>query len=159
MISNKIIYIHGLQSNSQSKKAKKFASLFPEIEIPDFTGSFQERMDYLYPILGNEKDWTIIGSSFGGLMGSVFTCKHPEQVRKLVLLAPALILPEFALQHFAPIDIPVVLVHGTNDELMPPMQVRELAAEVFENLEYIVIEDDHRLHKAIEELDWREILA
>ena len=100
MISNKIIYIHGLQSNSQSKKAKKFASLFPEIEIPDFTGSFQERMDYLYPILGNEKDWTIIGSSFGGLMGSVFTCKHPEQVRKLVLLAPALVLPEFALQHF-----------------------------------------------------------
>jgi len=159
MINNKSIYIHGLQSNSQSKKARRFAQLFPGIEIPDFVGSFQERMNYLYPILGNEFDWTIIGSSYGGLMGAVFTCKHPEQVRKLVLLAPALLLPEFASQHFIPIDNPVVLVHGAADELMPPIQVRELAAEVFTNLEYIAVEDDHKLHNALEELDWKAILA
>ena len=159
MTNNKAIYIHGLESNSQSKKAQRFAQLLPGMEVPDFVGSFQERMDYLYPILGNERDWTIVGSSFGGLMGAVFTCKHPEQVRKLILLAPALMLPEFALQNFLPIDIPVVLVHGMNDELIPPLQVRDLAVNVFNNLEYIAVDDDHRLHKALEELDWKEILG
>jgi len=158
MINNKAIYIHGLESNSQSKKARKFAQLFPDFEIPDFVGTFQERMNHLYPILGNERDWTIVGSSFGGLMGAVFTCNHPEQVRKLILLAPALILPEFSLQHFQPIDVPVGLVHGMNDELIPPLQVRDLAVNVFNNFEYIAVDDDHRLHKAIEELDWKELL-
>jgi len=159
MLNHKLIYLHGLESSSQSGKARKFAQLFPGLEIPDFTGTFEQRMNHLYPLLGSEKDWTIIGSSYGGLMGAVFTCKYPEQVHKLILLAPALILPEFALQHFLPINVPVVLVHGMNDELIPPFAVRDLAINVFTNLEYIAVNDDHRLHKAIDELDWMGLLS
>lgn len=159
MLNAKLIYLHGLESSSRSGKARQFAQLFPGMRTPDFSGTFEERMKQLYPILGNQKDWTIIGSSFGGLMGAVFTCKHPEQVRKLILLAPALMLPEFTSEHFRPINIPTVLVHGMQDDIVPPRLAREIAQEVFTNLEYIPVEDGHRLHKAFEELDWNKILS
>lgn len=159
MLNAKLIYLHGLESSSQSGKARQFAQLFPGMHTPDFSGTFEERMKQLYPILGNQKDWTIIGSSFGGLMGAVFTCRHPDQVRKLVLLAPALMLPEFTSEHFRPIDIPTVLVHGMQDDIVPPRLAREIAQEVFQNLEYIPVEDGHRLHRAFEVLDWNKILS
>lgn len=92
MDNSSIIYLHGLESTSQSGKARQFAQKFPGMITPDFTGTFDERMNQLSPILADKKDWTIIGSSFGGLMGGVFTLDHPDQVRKLILLAPALLL-------------------------------------------------------------------
>ena len=159
MLNSKLIYLHGLESSSQSGKARQFAQLFPGMQTPDFSGTFEERMKQLYPILGNQKEWTIIGSSFGGLMGAVFTCRHPEQVRKLILLAPALMLPEFTSEHFPSIDVPTVLVHGRQDDIVPPHLAREIAQEVFQNLEYIPVEDGHRLHRAFEELDWNRILS
>jgi pimeloyl-ACP methyl ester carboxylesterase len=168
MDNSKIIYLHGLESTSQSGKARQFAQKFPGMVTPDFTGSFDERMMQLYPILGGKKDWTIIGSSFGGLMGAVFTLDHPAQVRKLILLAPALILPPFASradpstgsgQRRETVSVPTVIVHGTEDDVVPLEPVRELAEKVFTNLTYYVVQDGHRLHKAFEELNWEEILA
>jgi pimeloyl-ACP methyl ester carboxylesterase len=160
MIENSsLIYLHGLESTSQSGKARQFAQKFPGMLTPDFTGSFEERMAQLYPILGDKKDWTIIGSSYGGLMAAVFACKHPQQVRKLVLLAPALMLPEFISEHFSQIDIPTILIHGAQDDVVLPDAVRQIARDVFVNLDYIAVEDGHRLHKAFEELDWEEIVS
>lgn len=160
MIDNStIIYLHGLESTSQSGKARQFAQIFPGMFTPDFTGSFEERMAQLSPILGDKKEWTIIGSSYGGLMGGVFTCTYPGQVRKLILLAPALMLPEFTGKKFNKIDVPTVLVHGTQDEVVLPGPVRIIAENIFTKLEYISVEDGHRLHKAFDELNWAEILA
>jgi len=89
MIDNsRLIYLHGLESDSNSGKARLFREWFPGMLTPDFSGSFDERMSQLYPILSKNTDWTLIGSSFGGLMGATFTCDHPTQVRKLILLAP-----------------------------------------------------------------------
>lgn len=126
---------------------------------PDFTGSFEERMAQLEPILGNQKDWVIIGSSYGGLMGTVFTCQHPTQVRKLILLAPALLTDPFgAYLDLQPVSVPTSIIHGTEDDVVPPAPVRELAERLFTNLEYISVVDGHRLHKAFDELDWEKIL-
>ena len=80
----KIVYLHGLESTSQSGKARQFAQRFPGMLTPDFTGSFDERMAQLTPILGDESGWTLIGSSFGGLMGAVFTLENESQVRKAI---------------------------------------------------------------------------
>jgi len=157
--NSKLIYLHGLESTSRSGKARQFAAMFPGMITPDFTGSFEERMSQLRPILGDAGEWTIIGSSFGGLMGAVFTLEHPTQVRKLILLAPALILPPFASHpDLHPVSVPTVIVHGTEDDVVPLEPVRELAEKVFTNLTYYVVQDGHRLHKAIEELDWPKIL-
>jgi predicted alpha/beta hydrolase family esterase len=160
MDNSKIIYLHGLESTSQSGKARQFAEKFPGMVTPDFKGSFEERMKKLKPILGRKKNWVIIGSSFGGLMGTVFTCEHPSQVRKLILLAPALLRDQFATYlNLEPVSVPTVIVHGTEDDVVPLKPVRELAEKLFKNLTYHIVNDGHRLHKAFVELDWEEILA
>jgi pimeloyl-ACP methyl ester carboxylesterase len=160
MDNSKIIYLHGLESSSQSGKARQFAEKFLGMVTPDFTGSFEERMKQLKPILGRRKNWTIIGSSFGGLMGTVFTCEHPTQVRKLILLAPALLRDHFAAYlDLEPVSVPTVLIHGTEDDVVPPEPVREIAEKLFTNLQIITVDDGHRLQKAFGELEWEEILT
>ncbi|MBI5962014.1 MAG: alpha/beta fold hydrolase [Chloroflexi bacterium] len=157
---SRLIYLHGLESNSQSGKARQFAEKFPGMVTPDFTGSFEERMKQLKPILGRKKNWTIIGSSFGGLMATVFTCEHPTQVRKLVLLAPALLRNQFASYlNLEPVTVPTIIIHGTEDDVVPLEPVRKVAEKLFTFLTYRVVDDGHRLLKAFEELDWEEILA
>ena len=154
-----MIFLHGLESSSQTYKASVIRNSYPELIVPDFTGPLEERMKALYPILGDKKDWTIIGSSFGGLMGAIFTCEHPGQVQKQVLLAPALILPEFSpFLDDEPVSVPTTIIHGTQDTVVPLEPVREIARKVFTNLTYHIVEDDHRFHAATDTLDWKTIL-
>lgn len=153
------IYLHGLDSDSSSGKARQFREWFPGMLTPDFKGVFKERMGQLSPILGDKTGWTIIGSSFGGLMGATFTCDHPSQVRKLILLAPALMLDPFASRASQPVSVPTTVILGTQDEVVPLELVRGIAQRHFTDLTCIVVDDDHSLHKTLHELDWNAILA
>lgn len=160
MDARRLVYLHGLESDSHSGKARQFREWFPVMLTPDFKGSFEERMTQLEPILADGSDWTIIGSSFGGLMGTVYTLDHATRVRKLILLAPALTLPPLASRSdLEPVSVPTILIHGTRDEVVPLEPVRAIAQGLFTNLTYHVVEDDHRLHKTVHELDWESILA
>ena len=159
-MTRNIIFLHGLESSSQAYKASVMRKSFPQLIVPDFIGPLQARMETLYPILGDKKGWTIVGSSFGGLMGAIFTCDHPDQIRKLVLLAPALMLPEFASYlDREPVTVPTAIIHGTQDDVVPLEEVREIAQKVFTNLTYHIVDDGHRLHTATDTLDWKTILA
>jgi len=156
--TTRLIYLHGLESDSNSGKARQFREWFPGMLTPDFKGIFEERMTQLDPILSDKTDWTIIGSSFGGLMGATFTCDHPTQIRKLILLAPALMLPPFASRVPKPVSVSTTVIHGTQDTVVPLEPVREIAKRHFTDLTYIVVDDDHRLHKSVHELDWIKTL-
>ncbi len=159
-MNRNMIFLHGLESSSQTYKASIMRKSFPGLIVPDFTGSLEERMGDLYPILGDKKDWTIVGSSFSGLMGAIFTCEHPDQVRKQILLAPALTLPEFAsYPSREPVSVPTTIIHGTQDDVVPLEQVREIAQKVFTNLTYKIVDDNHRLRVTTDTLDWRMILS
>ena len=159
MIDEKrLIFIHGSDSSSQTYKAGLLRQQFPEMTVPDFSGSLAERMDQLEGILGATTGWKIIGSSLGGTMAALFAARHPDQVRKLVLLAPALELPEISEQVTGPIPVACTIFHGTQDEVVPLEENRRIAGRLFRELEYIVVEDDHRLHKTAEEMDWAKIL-
>jgi predicted esterase len=92
-------------------------------------------------------------------MATIFTLEHEEQVRKLVLLAPALAQEITPLPKPGPISIPTILIHGTQDTVVPFDPVREIAQRLFNNLTLYSVEDDHRLHKTANELDWNTILA
>ena len=160
MDTSRFIYLHGLESDSNSGKARQFREWFPGMLTPDFKGSFEERMTQLEPILAGKDGWTLIGSSFGGLMGTVYTCKHPTQVRKLILLAPALLREPFGSHlDLEPVSVPTVIIHGTLDDVVPLGPVREIAQRLFTNLTYHIVKDDHRLHKTAQEMDWKTILA
>ena len=157
--TGRLIYIHGRDSDSSSGKARLFREWFPGTITPDFKGSFDERMSQLQKILSDQAGWTLIGSSYGGLMATIFTLEHEEQVRKLVLLAPALAQEITPLPKPGPISIPTILIHGTQDTVIPFNPVREIAQRLFNNLTLYSVEDDHRLHKTANELDWNTILA
>ena len=155
----RIIYLHGLDSNSQTYKAALIRTIYPDLITPDFTGSLEERMQQLYPILGDESNWTLIGSSFGGLMAALFATQHPGQIRKMILLAPALMFPEFAQNlKTKPITVPTVIVHGRQDTVVPLGQITPLAEKAFLYLTYHIVDDDHRLHQTADMLDWKSLI-
>ena len=160
MDTSRIIYLHGSDSNSNSGKARLFREWFPGMLTPDFIGSFDERMTQLHAILSDKTDWTLIGSSYGGLMGTLFTLEHATQVRKLILLAPALTLdPLASLSDPQPVSVLTHLIHGTLDTVVPLEPVRAIAQKLFTNLTVHIVEDDHRLQRSVNELDWKTILA
>jgi len=155
----RIIFIHGSgKEKNQTYKARLLRGMFPGMVTPNFDGDLPERMNQLKAILGNGTGWILIGSSLGGLMAALFATQAPGQVRKLVLLAPALTLPEFTLILPVTIDIPTVIVQGTQDELIQLPATRVLAEKTFTHLTYMVVDDDHRLHKTAETLDWKSLL-
>ncbi len=154
-----IVFIHGSSGDkSRTYKARTLCGLFPGMVIPDFEGNLSERMMQLSATLEKGSGWTLVGSSLGGLMAALFAAQAPGKVRKLVLLAPALILPEFSGIPPASIDIPTVIIQGTQDELIPVQVSREIAEKTFTHLRYMVVDDDHRLHKTAEKLDWKSLL-
>ena len=159
MSQSNMMFLHGLEGNSQGIKAKLLRGFFPEILVPDFSGDLQTRMTTLEKLLGTQRRWVLIGSSFGGLMAALFACQHPEQVRRLILLAPALIWPDFASQPPPPVDTPTLIYHGRQDHLVPIEMVQALAKQVFTHLEFHAVDDDHGLYKTVHSLDWKTILS
>jgi len=125
---------------------------------PDFRGPLGERMQALHAIMGKHSGWTVIGSSFGGLMAALFTCEHPGQVKKQILLAPALIWPNFAANPPEPIDVPTIIYHGGRDEIIPLDATRQLAQAVFTNLDFRAVDDDHGLYRTVHDVDWSKLV-
>ncbi len=154
----RLLFIHGSDSSSQTYKATILRGIFPGMLIPDFSGGLPERMEQLESVLGSETGWALIGSSLGGLMAAIFAMQHPDQVRKLVLLAPALTLPGFSMNLASQISITTIIIQGTQDDFIPLEPTQKIAEKVFTNLTYIVVDDDHRLHKTAGELDWKKLL-
>ncbi len=153
------LFIHGLDSSSQGIKATHLKQLFADILTPDFHGSLEDRMAQLSNVIGRKHGWSIVGSSFGGLMAAYYACWHPRQVTKLILLAPALIWPDFTASPPPPIELPVIIYHGRKDTLIPLEPVKSIAKQVFHNLEFHCVEDDHSLHQTFFQLDWQELLG
>ena len=153
-----LIFIHGLEGSSQGIKASLLRGLFPAILTPDFPGSLDQRLAQLNGILGAQWNWRIIGSSLGGLMAAMFASRHPEQVKRLVLLAPVLIWPDFAENLPAHIDVPTIIYHGRQDTLVPLTPVQELAERVFRDLKFHAVDDDHGLYKTVHTIDWPALL-
>ncbi len=155
----RLIFIHGLKSSGRGFKGRLLRDRFPNIRTPDFDGPLQKRMAQLTPLLSGQAGWVIIGSSFGGLMGALFAYRHPRQVKKLILLAPALLHPEFATASQTPISVPTTIYHGRRDSVIPLEPVRDLAERVFLDLTFHVVDDDHLLRQTAQAIDWELVVG
>jgi len=87
------VFIHGLESSGSGTKGSFFSRKYKGMSTEDFKGSLEERMAKLENLLADKTDLILVGSSFGGLMAALYTCDHPDKVKKLVLLAPPWICP------------------------------------------------------------------
>lgn len=153
-----LVFIHGLESTSQGTKGQYFHKHFPQMIIEDYLGSFVERMQKLTGLLAGKNNLALVGSSYGGLMAAQFALQNEDRVKKLILLAPALMLPEFTPMAGQQLNMPVVLYHGTEDDIVDPYVVKEIAEKVFSRLEHHLVHDDHPLTQTFPTLDWKKLL-
>lgn len=151
-----IIFIHGLESSGNGFKGRFFKKIFPDILTPDFQGDLNERMEKLYNILDTLNNLIIIGSSFGGLMGTIYSFNYENKVDKLILLAPALIFYDF--KEYKSLDIPVTIFHGKNDTIIPLNQTKDISEKLFKNLVFNITNDDHMLHNTVQEINWKQLI-
>jgi alpha-beta hydrolase superfamily lysophospholipase len=157
-LENPTIFIHGQESSSQGTKGLFFRDLAPQIIIPDFVGDLSERMSKLNEILRSNSSITMIGSSLGGLMAGLYAFQNRDKVKKLILLAPALNLPEFEPCLSETLAVPVSVFHGKNDEVIPCEAIKVIAERVFPKLTFTVLDDDHRLITTFAKIDWSQLL-
>src|SRR5579863_877961 len=94
---SRYVYLHGFASSPNSRKAQFFAERFRELgiglEIPDLAeGDFRNltlsAQLSVVARVARDEPVSLIGSSMGGYLASLYAARHPE-VEKLVLLAPA----------------------------------------------------------------------
>jgi len=155
---NPAVFIHGQESSSKGAKGLFFKEHFPEMIIPDFTGDVPSRMSKLKRILSDKTGITMIGSSLGGLMAALYAFQNKNRLKKLILLAPALNLPEFDHYRKRTLSLPAYVFHGRNDELIPARHIQEIAKTVFPNLTFTLLDDDHRLSSTFTSIDWPRLL-
>ncbi len=98
----RVVYLHGFASSPHSSKAqffaRKFAASGVPMEIPRLDeGRFEEltisgQLGVVERAVGDEPA-ILIGSSLGGYLAALCAHRHPAQIEKLVLLAPAFQFP------------------------------------------------------------------
>jgi len=153
------IFIHGLESSNQGTKSVFFREKYPDMAIPYFTGPLDERMRSLRSVLFQKTGIILVGSSFGGLMATIFAMENEERVERMILLAPGINLVEFVHYRSKTLSVPVWIYHGRSDEVIPLNDVERVARSVFHDLSFHVVEDDHYLHKTFKTLDWDRLLS
>lgn len=153
-----IYFLHGLDSSGSGTKGRFFTRNFPQVISPDFAGSLSARLHQLTKLCAGQQQLLLIGSSFGGLMATCYAIEHPEQMTKLILLAPALNFAGFR-PPACPLRIPTLLVVGQHDTVTPAEGVIPLARATFADLEIDITDDDHLLHATFHLLNWPHLLA
>ncbi len=151
-------FLHGLESSGQGTKGRFFSTHFPHVQCPDFTGGLEERLQQLEGLCGTQPDLCLIGSSFGGLMATIFAIKNPHRVANLFLLAPALNFGDFQ-PPIQKITTKAFILIGEHDEVTPVDPVINLAEKTFSNLSVKIVNDDHFLHKSFQIQEWQKMLS
>jgi predicted esterase YcpF (UPF0227 family) len=91
------LYLHGFASGSRSSKAlflrERLSESGTELIVPELDGGDFEYLTVTKQLqiienIAGERDVTLIGSSLGGYLASIYAGRHPS-VKRLLLLAPA----------------------------------------------------------------------
>ena len=152
------IFLHGLESSSKGAKASFLKDLFPDMLTPDFKGNLSVRMGSLETILAGRENIVMVGSSFGGLMGTLYAMQKQGAVARLILLAPALNFPEFLQYKLNIIEVPTRIIIGNDDIVTPAQEVLPLARKIFTDLNYDEVNDTHMLAETFRKFDWQAML-
>ena len=153
------IFIHGLESGNQGTKSVYFRERYPDMIIPNFTGDLDVRMEKLGAVLDGKSDIRMVGSSFGGLMATLFALNEPGRVHSLVLLAPAVNMLDPSILENGAVYCPIRIYHGVSDEVIPIDRVKSVAGSLFADLDFHAVADDHFLHATFKNIRWDVLLA
>lgn len=166
----RVLFLHGLESGPQGQKARYLAERF-EARTPDMqTGAgvaaraqlppaerraaevqlFQRAVALQRAEVESFRPDVLVGSSFGGAVAVALLREGAWRGPTLLLAQAALLAtrragvlgPEAGIA--LPSDVPVLLVHGTKDDVVPLDDSRTLAA-TSKRATLIEVDDGHRL--------------
>ncbi|HBP23783.1 MAG TPA: hypothetical protein DEA08_39155 [Planctomycetes bacterium] len=137
----KVLFVHGLMSSPQGNKARYLAERF-EARTPAMnTGDFRGCVDQQAAEIAAFQPDVVVGSSFGGAVVLQLLIEGAWRGPTLLLAQAALKLDDEAR---LPDDLPVLLVHGRGDEVVPVEHSRTLAA-TSSRAKLLEVDDEHRL--------------
>ena len=145
----RVHFVHGLEGSPSGSKARLLARHFeastPAMDTSDFEGCVAQHAALLSE--GGGPD-VLAGSSFGGAV-AVALLQRGHWAGPTLLLAQAALL--YGLPAELPPGVPVWIVHGSGDDLVPPEHSRRLAAAGDPgHVRLIEVDDDHSLHASVE---------
>ena len=153
-------FLHGLDSSPRGTKGRLLASRYPECIMPELPPDPAARLEVVERSV--REPVVLIGTSLGGATALAYSMKHPDMVRGLVLMAPAVTFGERGesgspwgdrpRRAYVPAGIPAVVIGGRRDTLVPPALLRALRERSPEpwNILVLEVDDDHDLHEHLE---------
>lgn len=139
-----LYFFHGLESGPHGSKYQRLRES-NRVFAPDFQGmDVWERLDKIECETQGLRNLIIVGSSYGGLLASLFYSRNPERVRGLVLMAPALYQEAADKVERMPED--AVVIHARQDDIVPIGPVREKCAR--HGIQLTEVDDNHRLENS-----------
>ena len=152
-----VVFSHGQESgpwgtkiNAMAEAVKSLGCSADSVDyqgIADPTERVDKLIDYCEPIADT---LILVGSSMGGHVATAAADR--VGAAGLFVLAPAFYVPEFeALTPSAP-AMPMTIVHGWNDDIVPVENSIRYASECKATLH--VVDGDHRLTANIDEINY-----
>lgn len=161
-----VLFCHGLESSPHGRKVQALRAAGLEVIAPDFQGqNLAARVATLLPVLREQPDALVVGSSYGGITALCAAILHTEAggapLRGLLLCAPALgrfEAPAETMRLYPP--CPTVLVHGRRDAIVPPGVSEAFVAE-HPQVRLELVDDEHALNGSLDRIIalTRELLA
>lgn len=146
----RLIWCHGSQSRPWGEKSTALAAVAEKaglsMEGPDFRDldDPDQRVERLCGLLDSEDGPVLLaGSSMGGYVAAATASTGSADVRGLFLLAPAFYLSGYAVHDFSRLPKTVEVVHGWNDDEVPPENSIRFAR--FHGARLHLLPDGHRL--------------
>ena len=144
----RVHFIHGLESNPQGSKALFFAAHFdattPSMDTRDLEGAIATQAAALHTAIaaGRGPD-VLVGSSFGGAIAVALLARNLWRGPTLLLAQAA---DKLGIHDPLPEGVPVTLVHGVHDTIVPVEDSRALARTGSPELVVLEeVDDEHRL--------------
>lgn len=136
-------FIHGLESSPHGEKARFFAAHFDARTPHMNTRDFESALETQRASIAARPPDVLVGSSFGGAVAVALLARGHYHGPTLLLAQAA---QKLGVREPLPPDVPVTLVHGIHDDIVPIEDSRELARTGSPELvEFVEVDDGHRL--------------
>lgn len=150
-----ILFAHGLEGSPHGSKVRALRAAGLDVHAPDFSGlALADRVALLESEIPEGEPVVLAGSSYGGLAAAIVAARRPARFRGLLLCAPAFNVDEPPAPEpgtiRAPDGLPVILVHGVLDDVVPVEGSRRYRDRSGPNVVLREVRDGHRLSASLD---------